>query len=79
MKMPKTKKEFESYMIYAFSSGIASGYGIDHYNCFREENIARLEFAKENNFSKECIEKLNNIVGKQDFKWEWITNDEENT
>lgn len=64
MKMPKTKKEFERYMIRAFSSGMSTGYGINHYDCFKEESIARLEFAKENNFSKECIEELSDAIEK---------------
>lgn len=58
MKMPKTKKQFEDYLIYAFDQGLNYGYGVKHTNITEEENNFRLEFAKESKFSKETIKEL---------------------
>lgn len=58
MKIPKTKKEFENCLIYAFNQGMNAGYAVEHTNITEEENKFRLDFAKSNDFSKGTIEEL---------------------
>lgn len=64
MKMPKTKKEFENHLIGAFNQGLNYGYGVKHTDIYNEENEFRLMFVKENKFSKETIQELENQYEK---------------
>lgn len=56
-KIPKTRYDYELDLLYAFKYGMHVGYGIDHENIHEDENEAIINFAKDNGFKTDAIEK----------------------
>lgn len=50
MRMPKSRKEFENKLCYAFAMGMECAYVVDHYQKTDDENIAIITYvmSKEN-------------------------------
>lgn len=56
-RMPKTRAEYENSMLYAFTSGMNAGYGVDHEKITEDEDAAIMDFAKRNGFKTKAVEK----------------------